>query len=1435
MMRKLSCRALIVVVAAGAITSAALALFEPDRSTARDAEDVSSLTDGISNVPAGAHGETSSPVTSRLTSASFEDFLRRADSITVQFSDRKVMFPIVQDVPVADIAETILEVANESPDNRIFVDAKKSLVVAVDSQQAQQVVRSLAYVLFERPEAHPEFENNPEAILHRADGKRAEYLTRPSDVQTLVGRGNSISVMLGRYNIHFELPARPDRARLAKRIVALHEKAPSSKLQFLDMRDYLVIATPVADVVRVAGAITHELAYCDPDEPDAESTEPEDDELPTGPDVNRQANPTRKVVISDAVTGVDVALDDVLQRADRITVLFNDRKVGFPAIVREVPRARIAELIQSIAWDKKLGARLTANGKELVVRVDSQQAARVVRIITLDLFEELTHPNELTNPGDTIQMPDGKRRSYSDLIVGPEGVRTLVERGNRIAVSLDVYNINFWLPERVHRTRLANRIISLNGKGPTIRFLDGRNHLWLETTTANVVRVVNAITRELAHFDPEEFENESSTANRKDSSDDVRELPSKPKAAADSPDEADAFSESVNPPANEEIELIEPTTGKPIALDEFLKRADRIYVVFSDRKVRLPIDRKVPAVRLAEAIQSLAREKKSRARLTAIGKELIMRVDRDNAAHVVHTLTHLLFEEFDVLLPSMRIDQKTVIHLPDGRRGTLAELAIEPKEVRTVVARTNRISLNLGLYNISIETPDRIHWRRLANRLLSLKEIDPAIKFIDGRDHLSVRLNSPATDVTQIVEAITRELSYFDSDEYERDIAAGGRLRPFSDPGEELSGLESATSQSGDGDPAREAAMRLLAADVSAQLQEQYLTREKEAAEIAGLIMNTSAPSERESLRRKLRRAVAKSFALRQHLHQAELAAFQARMVRTRQLIEARERIKDQIIDRRVEDLVNPRLKWEPAAAGSGSPPSASQPDRPTDLGSGIDRAGAARDKPTTDENHNDGRQPALTPQEVVAHADKLLERQSIVVRFRVGSVDTVNATMPNVESFRMYRLHPAVNPDPAAADSFCVVLEYGMEKALKKQGIKNLQAHFTDKTVEVQGQLSEMRGPNNPTESLRQYIISIADLDQLRIVSTAAARAPQFGPSDPYPNILSTTAALNPREEARQILQQVLEQGMQPMKSSWFDSEYPYSEVCAGQTRRQNARFLPDYVELLNEYLENHRADYGTRPYLSAVQSLEYVLRSWFAGDQWPLQKTAEVLAAALAEDLSAPARADGDDPLGVETQTVVLRQLARLTMQIPDAVADSIPRSQKTRDKLALLNDMLSHRANDRWVSQEHVRLAGLLEEAPFHAIRAIMQAESDKDSATVEKWLYAVSSPAAYDAHQSSPPEHVRPPLDPVLMLAILRKLTGDSERTDARIARVVADPHPRLLFPRHIDDVLSGRWAFRELAHDALLEMAAGTKCVELRTQIEKLDPRVAAARKAAGRE
>lgn len=95
----------------------------------------------------------------------------------------------------------------------------------------------------------------------------------------------------------------------------------------------------------------------------------------------------------------------------------------------------------------------------------------------------------------------------------------------------------------------------------------------------------------------------------------------------------------------------------------------------------------------------------------------------------------------------------------------------------------------------------------------------------------------------------------------------------------------------------------------ASQLKEQYEAQERKAGAIAKQLQDAPAPA--AAVKATLRQAVAEAFTLRQQLHQAELAAFQQRMAKIQQTIRTRDQLKEQIINRRVEDLLNPNLKWD--------------------------------------------------------------------------------------------------------------------------------------------------------------------------------------------------------------------------------------------------------------------------------------------------------------------------------------------------------------------------------------------------------------------------------------------------------------------------------------------------------------------------------------------
>ncbi len=76
-------------------------------------------------------------------------------------------------------------------------------------------------------------------------------------------------------------------------------------------------------------------------------------------------------------------------------------------------------------------------------------------------------------------------------------------------------------------------------------------------------------------------------------------------------------------------------------------------------------------------------------------------------------------------------------------------------------------------------------------------------------------------------------------------------------------------------------------------------------------------PATGDRLNKELRDAVKQAFEARQKLQRAELADFAERLRRIQQSIEMRDRVSQQIIDRRVEELLHPNLEWDAPAVVS--------------------------------------------------------------------------------------------------------------------------------------------------------------------------------------------------------------------------------------------------------------------------------------------------------------------------------------------------------------------------------------------------------------------------------------------------------------------------------------------------------------------------------------
>jgi len=87
-----------------------------------------------------------------------------------------------------------------------------------------------------------------------------------------------------------------------------------------------------------------------------------------------------------------------------------------------------------------------------------------------------------------------------------------------------------------------------------------------------------------------------------------------------------------------------------------------------------------------------------------------------------------------------------------------------------------------------------------------------------------------------------------------------------------------------------------------------------------------SPRSEPDKKKQELRDAVKSTFEARQRLQRAELGRLQQELQSIQRQIDTRDQLKDQIIDKRVEELINPDIQWD--ALSPRKPRSESLPER---------------------------------------------------------------------------------------------------------------------------------------------------------------------------------------------------------------------------------------------------------------------------------------------------------------------------------------------------------------------------------------------------------------------------------------------------------------------------------------------------------------------------
>lgn len=142
-----------------------------------------------------------------------------------------------------------------------------------------------------------------------------------------------------------------------------------------------------------------------------------------------------------------------------------------------------------------------------------------------------------------------------------------------------------------------------------------------------------------------------------------------------------------------------------------------------------------------------------------------------------------------------------------------------------------------------------------------------------------------------------------------------------------------------------------IAGQTSSELCQQYDTLEERAKVLSQELREPLPdPETGDKLKSELRSTVQQAFETRQKLQRAELAEFAQRLKGIQQSIEMRDRISQQIIDRRVEQLLDPNLKWDAPDANSGTAQalrSTTADDSPNETPDGLRRTANQPSVPT--------------------------------------------------------------------------------------------------------------------------------------------------------------------------------------------------------------------------------------------------------------------------------------------------------------------------------------------------------------------------------------------------------------------------------------------------------------------------------------------------------
>ena len=668
----------------------------------------------------------------------------------------------------------------------------------------------------------------------------------------------------------------------------------------------------------------------------------------------------------------------------------------------------------------------------------------------------------------------------------------------------------------------------------------------------------------------------------------------------------------------------------------------------------------------------------------------------------------------------------------------------------------------------------------------------------------------------------------------------------------------------------------------------------------------------------ELSKAVAEAFDARQNLQRAELDALEAKVAAMRRTLQARDRIKEQIIQRRVQELLNPALEWEtsggakPATRKTGSATTVTHdwpvpytttvgPSKDTETGAAAPTSVAERlyqgrtesewqrlfeaeAEPTTRLDAAIALIQLASPLSAEEYAKRIIdiggdlvdvEYRDDALEFAFQGFPPLRWATPSISKERnsaYLRFHESfmrrVGAVPAAvlADRLGLALTEGT----------NAEAAFAFHVFARGGHRFIAANPEATRAFFAQLDVPVTGLDHSALAALARQSVGSSENSQQQ-DCAVVTQCLDLIEVLREspAAVELVRKGFESwLIGSWVNqtqtnqlplSEPRIKEALAGlafhDVTKRGERFMPivqsplvvknvvmpyeqrviestrsfcgpalyGWAAVANEYLATHKRLRYSDTDRTIMNGVFRTTSLYSDGDDWPVQRTAGILTEQLHAayyDENSPLVEEPMSELVPASPAIMLSQIVAITGEIPEFVNNGHPKSAETATKLRDL---------DRLLAGEPVEsIEGILGEVPVEALRKLITNPSILNGQvflgqTTDGLRIALSDSSHFNPQVTTPvsggflaPTH-RQPVDPLLLLAVLPDLVGESMERDSAIASLGKLDIAGTTFADHIRNLLASRLQSRRHAKRMLREMAAKTESPELLDMIKSIDP------------